>query len=138
LLFVLFKRWQDVALILIPLLMASLLTGALTVVFNLHFNFANIIALPLLLGIGVDNGIHFVHRYYSRGGATQNLLMTSTGKAVLASTFTTICSFGNLAFSAHVGMSSMGILLALGMTLTLISTFTLLPALLAIRRERKE
>lgn len=135
LLFILFKKWQDVVLILAPLLVASLLTGAFTVLLKLPFNFANIIALPLMLGIGVDNGIHFVHRYYSKAGNTSNLLMTSTGKAVLASTLTTICSFGNLAFSAHVGMSSMGILLALGMTLTLVSTFTLLPACIALRQK---
>ena len=87
------------------------MTAALAVLIDMPFNYANIIALPLLVGMGVDNGIHVVHRLRTD---TAELFDTSTMRAVLASALTTIASFGNLAFSSHVGTASMGILLAMG------------------------
>lgn len=117
---------KKVLFTLVPLLSACVITGALAVLCGIEFNFANIIALPLLLGIGIDNGIHLVHRYYS----SQSLFATSTTKAVIISTLTTIFSFANLSFSSHIGMSSMGMLLTLGMTVTFICTLVFLPSLL--------
>jgi predicted RND superfamily exporter protein len=98
------------------------------------FNYANIIALPLLVGIGVDNGIHVVHRL--RSESVERLFDTSTMRAVLASGLTTVASFGNLAFSAHRGTSSMGILLALGLAASMAATLIVLPAWLAARARR--
>jgi predicted RND superfamily exporter protein len=102
----------------------------MTVVLGLEFNFANVIALPLLLGVGVDNGIHIVHRMRSEPPLDGNLSGTSTSRAVLASGLTTIASFGNLAFASHLGMSSMGQVLTIGMIAILAATLILLPALL--------
>jgi hopanoid biosynthesis associated RND transporter like protein HpnN len=116
--------------VLAPLTLASLLTAAVMAILNLPFNFANIIALPLLFGIGVDNAIHMVHRARHQPGDILNPLMTSTARAVLFSSLTTICSFGNLLFSPHPGTASMGFLLAVGVALMIISTLVLLPALL--------
>ncbi|RME35494.1 MAG: hypothetical protein D6786_01830 [Gammaproteobacteria bacterium] len=122
---------RDVLLVLSPLLLASLLTAAATVLLGLPFNFANIIALPLLLGIGVDSGVHIVHRYHANRLSGTRLLHTSTARAVMVSALTTICSFGNLAFSPHAGTASMGLLLALGVLFTLACTLLVLPAILA-------
>lgn len=128
LLLLLVRRISDVVLMLVPLLLAAVLTGAGMVLLGIPFNFANVIALPLLFGIGVDNGIHMTHRL--RAAANQNqILKTSTAKAVLYSTLTTICGFGNLALSPHRGMASMGLLLTIGIGMILFCTLIVLPAL---------
>jgi uncharacterized protein len=124
---------KDSLLVVVPIVLASIVTAAITVLIGMPFNYANIIALPLLVGIGVDNGIHVVHRLRTEG-ATE-LLDTSTMRAVIASALTTIASFGNLAFSSHVGTASMGILLALGLGVSMVATLIALPAWLSLRRE---
>ena len=123
---------KDTLLVLVPIALASVATAALTVAVGMPFNYANIIALPLLVGIGVDNGIHVVHRM--RTDNVERLFDTSTMRAVLASGLTTVASFGNLAFSPHVGTASMGILLALGLAASMAATLIVLPAWLALRR----
>jgi hopanoid biosynthesis associated RND transporter like protein HpnN len=117
---------KDTLLVIVPLLVATTVTAALTVFIDMPLNYANIIALPLLVGIGVDNGIHVVHRM--RTDTAEQLFDTSTMRAVLTSGLTTVASFGNLAFSAHVGTASMGILLALGLAVSMAFTLIVLPA----------
>jgi uncharacterized protein len=134
LLLVLLRSVRDTVLALAPLLLAALLTAATTVILDMPFNFANIIALPLLLGIGVDNSIHMLYRYHHALPDHGLLLRTSTARAILVSALTTICSIGNLAFSAHVGTASMGLLLAIGITISLACALVLLPSLLALRQ----
>ncbi len=131
LLFLLDKK-SDVLLVMYPLLLAGALTGAASVLIGMPINFANIIALPLLLGIGVDSGIHIVHRYRTAPPKDGNLLATATARAVLFSALTTTCSFGNLATSPHTGTASMGLLLTIGLLFTLICTLLVLPALLTL------
>jgi hopanoid biosynthesis associated RND transporter like protein HpnN len=131
LLIVLLQPKSDVFLVLSPLLLAGVLTGATMVTLNIPFNFANVIALPLLLGVGVDSGIHMVRRHRTAPPVTGNLLQTSTARGVLFSGLTTFCSFGNLAFSSHRGLASMGLLLTVGMGFTLLCTLVVLPALLS-------
>jgi hopanoid biosynthesis associated RND transporter like protein HpnN len=128
------RDFKDTLLVLLPIALASIVTAALTVAVGMPFNYANIIALPLLVGIGVDNGIHVVHRM--RGESAERLFDTSTMRAVLASGLTTVASFGNLAFSPHVGTASMGILLALGLAASMSATLIVLPAWLALRARR--
>jgi len=130
LLLILLRPKSDTLLVLLPLLLAAVLTGAASVVVKIPFNFANVIALPLLLGIGVDSGIHMVHRMRAAPPAGGQVLETSTARAVLYSSLTTICSFGNLAVSPHRGMASMGILLTIGIGFTLLCTLVVLPALM--------
>jgi hopanoid biosynthesis associated RND transporter like protein HpnN len=130
LLLLLLRPKSDTLLVLLPLLLAGALTGGASVVVGIPFNFANVIALPLLLGIGVDSGIHMVHRMRAAPPASGVMLETSTARAVLYSSLTTICSFGNLAVSPHRGMASMGVLLTIGIGFTLICTLVVLPALM--------
>ena len=136
LLYVFLRRTRDVLLVLGPLVFACVVTAAATVVIGMPFNFANIITLPLLVGIGVDNGIHIVHRMRYDPPADGTPLRTSTSMAVLACGLTTVASFGNLGFSAHRGMASMGLLLTLGMAVVLAATLVLLPALLRLGGSR--
>lgn len=126
-----FRRLRDPLVVLAPLLLALGLTTATMVVIGLPFNYANIITLPLLLGIGVDSGIHMVHRSHVTKVDNVQLLRTSTTRAVVTSTLTMTCSFGNLAFSPHRGTASMGIVLTMGMLYVLVCTLVLVPALLA-------
>jgi hopanoid biosynthesis associated RND transporter like protein HpnN len=128
LLAVLLRQAAAVALVLAPLLLAAVLTVAATVVFGLPFNFANVIVLPLLFGLGVASGLHIVLR--ARQAGPQRVLMTSTPRAVLFSALTTVGSFGALALSSHKGTASMGLLLTIAIGLTIVSTLVVLPALL--------
>ena len=130
---VLLQTPRDAFWVLLPMLLAGLLTGAATVLLKIPFNFANIIALPLLLGIGVDNGVHMVYRFRTIPAGNGNLLTTSTARAVLFSALTTVAGFGGLAFSSHPGMASMGQLLAIGLSLTVACTLIVLPILLVVR-----
>ena len=116
-------------LIIMPLLLAALLTAAANVLLNNPFNFANIIVLPLLLGIGVDSGIHIVHRLRHPQLEEHGLLQTSAARGVFYSALTTLCSFSSLAFNTHAGTASMGLLLSIGISLMLICCLLVLPAL---------
>lgn len=127
LLFIWLRSLTEALIVLLPIVCAGVVTLGAMVLFGLQLNYANIIALPLLLGIGVDNGIHIMHRHL--GGAAA-LLQTSTARAVFYSTLTTIASFGNLAFSPHLGTASMGMLLTLGMLFIMYMTLIFMPTLL--------
>ncbi len=130
------RNLRDSLLVLAPLTLAALLTIAATVVLGRPFNFANVIVLPLLFGLGVAGGIHMVARSRdeARGAASGRALMyTSTPRAVLFSALTTIGSFCALATSSHKGMASMGELLTISIGLTMLSVLIVLPALLALR-----
>jgi predicted RND superfamily exporter protein len=129
LLYFVLRSLRDMALVLAPVLLAGILTLAVSVLADRPFNFANIIVLPLLLGLGAASGIHIVMRARRTGGA--RLLTTSTPRAILFSALTTIASFGSLSISAHRGTSSMGELLTTAIAMTLICALLFLPALMA-------
>jgi hopanoid biosynthesis associated RND transporter like protein HpnN len=131
-LFVALRRWQDVALTLVPLLVAILFTLEICVAIGLKLNFANIIALPLLLGVGVAFKIYYVMAW--RGGE-HNFLQSSLTRAVFFSACTTATAFGSLWFSHHPGTSSMGKLMALSLATTLSAAVLFQPALLATQRK---
>ena len=130
------RNAKDTLLVILPIVAAAVATAALTVLIDMPLNYANIIALPLLVGIGVDNGIHVVHRM--RTDSAEQLFNTSTMRAVLASGLTTVASFGNLAFSSHVGTASMGVLLALGLAASMAATLIALPACLKLYARRAQ
>ena len=130
LLFLLVKVKSDAVIILISVLIGAVITAGAMLLLNIPLNFANIIGLPLLLGIGVDSGIHITDRFRQENNLTQNIFMTSSSRGVIVSSLTTICSIGNLAFSSHVGTASMGLLLTMGLASMLVSTMIVLPAFL--------
>ncbi len=122
---------RDAVIAFCSLILAGLLTGIFMAILHIDLNFANIIALPLILGIGVDNGIHIAHRHRKALKEPINILQTSTARAIFFSTLTTICSFGNLAVSPHLGMASMGKLLTIGIAMALLTAIIIMPAFLA-------
>ena len=103
---------------------------AYTVIFSLPFNYANVIALPLIFGLGADSGIHIVERMRRRPAQCEAFLRSGTIRGVFFSSLTTMLSFSNLAYTSHVGIASMGQLLTLGVFLTLIGSLVVLPAFL--------
>jgi hypothetical protein len=96
--------------------------------FDIPLNPANIMTLPLVIGIGVTNGIHILNRFSEEG--TPSILAKSTGKAVLVSGLTTIAGFGSLALARHRGIESLGYVMATGTATCMIAGLTFLPALL--------
>ena len=127
---VLMRRLIDVVFVVTPLLLAALLTIAASTLFGLPFNFANVIVLPVLFGVGVDSAIHLVYRYRTDPASRANILSTSTARGVVFSALTTIAGFGSLAVSTHRGTASMGELLTIGVVLSMVCTLLVLPALL--------
>jgi hopanoid biosynthesis associated RND transporter like protein HpnN len=132
LLSIVLRRIIDVLLTLIPLMLAGLVTLEITVLIGLPLNFANIIAFPLMLGLGVAFTIYFVMAW--RAG-TANLLQSSLTRAVFFSALTTATAFGSLWFSKHPGTSSMGKLLALSLVCTLAAALLFQPALMGPPRK---
>lgn len=122
------RRVLDVALVLAPLLLSALLTLLVTVLLPLPLNFANIIALPLLLGVGVSFNIYFVMNWRAGRHA---ILGSATARAIVFSALTTGTAFGSLALSEHPGTSSMGQVLLISLGCTLLASLVFIPALLS-------
>ncbi|CAK7192524.1 hypothetical protein COMNV_00725 [Commensalibacter sp. Nvir] len=129
-LYIALRRILDMVLVLIPLILSALITVIVIVVSGQMLNFANIITLPLFLGVGVSFNIYFVMNW--REGI-QYPLSSPTARAVLFSALTTGTAFGSLACSAHPGTASMGVLLLISLASTLMVTLGFVPALLPKR-----
>ncbi len=122
------RRLRDTMLVLAPLLLSAALTVLVMVLLSLPLNYANIIALPLLLRVGVSFNIYFVMNW--RAGRRE-MLASATARAVTFSALTTGTAFGSLAISGHPGTASMGVLLLISLGCTLVASLIFVPALLA-------
>jgi uncharacterized protein len=134
LLWIVLRRFGDVLLTIIPLLMAGVVTMEVMVLFGMKLNFANIIALPLLLGVGVAFKIYYIMAW--RAGQT-DLLQSSLTRAVMFSALTTATAFGSLWLSSHPGTSSMGKLMALALVTTMAAAVLFQPVLMGPPRDPK-
>jgi len=135
LLWITLRRFADVLMTMVPLLVAGAVTMEICVLIGLPLNFANIVALPLLLGIGVAFKIYYVVAW--RSGRT-NLLQSSLTRAIFYSALTTATAFGSLWLSSHPGTASMGKLLALSFIVTLAAVLLFQPALMGKPRDIAE
>ena len=126
----LWRHPRPVSLVLAPLLLSSVLTVTMMVALDVPFSFANVVVIPLLLGIGVDSGIHLVHRAELLRESDDDLMDSTTARAVFYSAVTTTISFGTLALSSHRGVASLGVVLAIGMVLTVLANLIVLPSLI--------
>ncbi|MDE2356300.1 MAG: hopanoid biosynthesis-associated RND transporter HpnN, partial [Alphaproteobacteria bacterium] len=127
LLFAVLRRVRDVAITMAPIVLTGLLTLGSCVAIGQPLNFANIIALPLLFGIGVAFHIYFVMAWRSGG---EHLLQSSLSRAVFFSALATATGFGSLWASSHPGTASMGKLLMISLVWTLVSALLFQPALM--------
>ena len=127
-----FRSFRDTALALLPLGMGMVwMMGAMRV-FEIPFNFANLVAVPLIIGVGIDNGVHVIHRVRLEGRKGMNVVLRHTGRAILIASLTTMIGFGSLALASHRGMASLGAVLLLGVGSCLITSTVVLPNLLVI------
>ena len=126
------RRVSDVLMTMVPLLVAGAVTLELCVLIGLPLNFANIVAMPLLLGVGVAFKIYYVTAW--REGRT-NLLQSSLTRAIFFSALTTATAFGSLWLSSHPGTASMGKLLVLSFVITLAAVLLFQPALMGKPRD---
>lgn len=138
LLFVVLRRLGETLFVLLPLVLTLLLTVAVCWALGIPLNLANVIALPLVLGLGIAFGIYLILRRREAGSRSiVEVLRSSTSQAVLFSALTTMASFGALGFSPHPGMASLGILLVVVLILALVCALVILPALLAEWEQRR-
>jgi hypothetical protein len=132
--FIVFRNLRTVFFILLPVIAGSIWTMGIMELTGLKLNMANLVILPLILGIGVVNGIHIIHRY--REEKNKNVLGKSTGQAVILSSFTTMIGFGSMMVADHYGVFSLGLVLTLGVFCCLIASITFLPALLKLSADK--
>jgi hopanoid biosynthesis associated RND transporter like protein HpnN len=125
-----FRSFVCVVLSLLPVVVGSAWTLGLMGIAGVPFNPANIMTLPLVIGIGVTNGIHILNRVAEEQNA--NILGKSTGKAVLVSGLTAITGFGSLMLAKHQGIESLGLVMSAGIAACMIAGLTFLPALISI------
>nr|WP_279610913.1 efflux RND transporter permease subunit [Vibrio gelatinilyticus] len=128
------EKKRDVVLIFIPLILATLVTLGIMHWMNLSLNMANIIVIPLIFGLGVDNGIHIVKRFRAVGHLTE-FFKTSTPKASLISCLTTLATFGALIVAQHQGMHSIGVVLTVALSSILLFSLVLLPIMLEMTKK---
>lgn len=129
-----FRSLPMLVLALLPVAVGTLWMVGLMGVFGIPFNPANIMTLPLVIGIGVTNGVHILNRFVEE--QTPSILAKSTGKAVLVSGLTTIAGFGSLILAKHQGIESLGYVMAMGTAGCMVAGLTFLPALLYWRAQR--
>jgi uncharacterized protein len=123
-----FRSLSSVILALLPVAIGAAWLGGVMGLFKIPFNPANIMTLPLVIGIGVTNGIHILNRFAEE--QHPSILARSTGKAVFVSGLTTIAGFGSLILAKHRGIQSLGYVMATGITTCMLAALTFLPALL--------
>ncbi len=129
--FVTLRRLRDTVLAILPLGLGIVWTAGLMWIFDLQFNLANMVAVPLIIGIGVENGIHIVHRHRESGLGGPALVSGSTGQAVALFSLTTMIGFGSLMVARYYGIFSMGLLLTLAVGSVLVASLLILPLLLS-------
>ena len=125
-------RVGDSLLVLAPITLAAFLTVAIGILTGTYFNMANVVAIPLVLGLGVDSGIHVFMRF-RHDASLSEAIASSTPRAVMLSALTTLAAFGSLSLSAHRGISSLGVLLSVSVLGLLYCTLVVLPAMIVVR-----
>ncbi len=128
------RNLRDTILAMVPVLVGLLWLLEVLPVLGLTFNLANFFALPILIGAGIDGGVHIVHRFRETGSAVK--VLTTTCSAVTLSFLTTMAGFGAMVFASHRGIRSLGEMMVAGLTCVLIASVVLLPALLQLVEKR--
>ncbi|MBI3450191.1 MAG: MMPL family transporter [Acidobacteria bacterium] len=134
LLYAKFGNVKDTFLALIPKLMGVVwMMGGMRLL-DLSYNFANLVAIPLILGVGIDTGVHIIHRMRAEGEGGMTLVLRHTGRAILIAGLTTMLGFGSLALASHRGLASLGTVLLLGLGSCIVTATIVLPNMLVAFR----
>jgi predicted RND superfamily exporter protein len=127
-------RWSIIAMI--PLVIGLSWTFGIMLLFDIKFNFYNLVVLPAILGIGNDNGVHLAARYLEEGRNSMWNVLKSTGQHISIGSITTMMGFAGLLFTHHPGLYSIGLVAIIGIGMTLLSAITFLPALIQFLEDR--
>ncbi len=127
-----FKNLKFALISLLPLIIGSIWTLAFLVITDFQLTYMTIMVVPLIIGIGIDDGVHIIHRYRIEGENSLPLVLRTTGKAIVLTSITTMVAFGSLAFSRMVGYQQVGITLFAGIGFLLILSTIFLPAVLKL------
>lgn len=126
-----YRDIKRVLLSLLPIVLAlSYLIGVMSF-FSIYFNFINVLVIPIIIGLGVDNGIHLVHRFYESGSQIR-LVVMETGRAIVITNLTSMIGFGSLWAGSYKGLQSMGMLSVLGLTMSITAALIVLPSVLKL------
>ena len=131
------RNLKQALLVLTPLILGILWLIAVMFLFKIKLNFFNMIIIPTIIGIGIDNGVHIYHRYKQEGPGSWLKVLRHTGMAVSISSVTTMMGFSGLIFAYHAGLNAIGELALLGISLTLIAALVILPAIFQLLEAKK-
>jgi uncharacterized protein len=132
-----FRNLKLALFTMIPLVLGSVWMIGFMEVFGMQLNILNIMAVPLILGVGIDDGVHIIHRYRVEGKHKLSVIFSSTGKAVLITSLSTFLAFGSLGFATAKGLASLGITLSIGIITCYITTIIVLPAIIGLLDKKR-
>lgn len=132
-----FRSLRDAGLVLVPVAVGFSVTFAVMRLAGMNINPANIMVLPLMFGIGVDAGVHVLHRYRQSPYHRPPGLTAGTGKGVTLTSLTTMIGFGALMLASHRGIAGLGFVLAVGIGMTMLACWTIMPAWLELRNRAR-
>ncbi len=132
-----FRRVSFVLMAMVPLIVGAFWMVGAMYLSGLQLTMVNLMGLPLILGIGIDDGVHLLHRFRYEGGGNISSVFKSTGKAVLLTSLTTMLAFGSLVFATYRGLGSLGIALFIGVAACFLTSVLFLPALLTFVKTDK-
>jgi len=133
-----FRKPLHILLALTPLAMGMIFALGVMSLCGFALNPANMIAFPLILGVGVDNGVHVLHDYLSQRGKGIYSLHHTTGRGIMVAALTTILGFGTLMISHHRGLFGLGFILTLGVACCMLAALVFLPAVLRLMSSAEE
>jgi hopanoid biosynthesis associated RND transporter like protein HpnN len=132
-----FRSWKRTAVAVAPLVLAVVLSLGILGLLGVPLNPANMIAFPLILGVGVDNGVHVLHDYLLRRREHGSTISYAIGRGVLVKALTTMIGFGTLMLASERGLAGLGLILTLGVGCSMLTALVLLPAVLHLRAHRQ-
>jgi predicted RND superfamily exporter protein len=137
LLWVDFRSVRMALLGIVPLLAGGIWMVGLLKTFGMMLNFVNVMGLPMIVGIGIDDGVHLLHRYRYEGLSQTPTVLKSTGKAILLTSLTTMAGFGSLTLGTYRGFVSLGALLSIGVGACFLTTVLFVPAIISLAQRKQ-
>lgn len=131
-----FRSLKLAFLAMIPLITGGILMMGIMKSFGMLLDFINVMGIPMIVGIGIDDGVHILHRYRYEGFNKTPLVLRSTGKAILLTSLTTMAGFGTLSFGEYPAYQSLGTLLAVGVAACFVTTVLFIPAIISLTQKK--
>ena len=132
-----FRRLKLALLAMLPLVSGAVWMVGLLSIFGIPLTVVNVMGIPMIIGIGIDDGVHLLHRYRVEGWGQTRTVMQSTGRAILLTSLTTMAGFGSLMIAKYRGFNSLSALLVLGVAACFITTVIFLPALVNLIKHKE-